>query len=58
MNKFYVNLKVQKASRQNIRVLRGEKGSTKLYTYFRKIVFVDMPLQRNKTMFEPLQNEV
>ena len=37
-----------------LRVLRGEDGSTKLYT-FRKIEIVDMPLQRNKTMFEPLR---
>ena len=57
MNKF-LNLKVAKASLHNIRVLRGENGSTELHTYLRKIVFVDMPLQRNKTMFEPLQNEV
>ena len=43
--------------RYYIRAFKGEDISAKLYTYFRKIVLVNVPLQQNETKFEPLQKD-
>ena len=40
--------------RDYLRICNGGDGSAKLYTHFRKSILVDLPVQRNETIFQTI----